>query len=171
MPINANIIIGNPNYKVIELLNRCGALDIQKDHINSISYSVTELFLKKNIYGHLFEQSKALESFLASFNDLKIILIPESCSVLGKLNLDFIRFIKDCSMESKTKVVIVYEHERGDWLYELARWSFLVEGNLEETLEIDYFCGTDRIIDSAQFELYQNGKLVMNDFKRNANND
>lgn len=116
---------------------------------------VTRFLLLEDCYGHKSRQSKADSAFWGKFTGEEVMLpedMPEDdglpskipsyfASLLGKLNVPFLRWVKHLAVSQNAEIYLHYEHERGDNLYESANWAFYYATSrpvLEEFLIADY---------------------------------
>jgi len=158
MPIEANLIIEKPTEATKEFLGRCAFFNCLKDK-NTINLDITKLFLLKSLYGNEFKDALPFQKLFSTYSPTKTIVIPEDSKyngIMGDLNVDFIKFIKECSISTKTTIRISYLHERGDWPYEIATWKFFATGKVEESLSIECFDDHDGEEANTYFEIYRN---------------
>ncbi|WP_354422399.1 hypothetical protein [Variovorax atrisoli] len=131
MPIEVNLSVLESG-QIAARLGRCEGLREALEHAHvsdgHLKIEVRHVLLLKDIYG---DESTQHSSDLALWRG------AESCSVLNELDLDdaekvgyigewnlpFLRWLHGLAIETFEPVSICYEHERGDYLYEVAGWS------------------------------------------------
>lgn len=67
----------------------------------------------------------------------------------GTLRVPFLGWIRKVARELRCPLELVYRHERGDWLYEMASWYFVPA----EELSLHDFDGDEEPVWSAMIEL------------------
>jgi hypothetical protein len=96
------------------------------------SLDVIALVLVEDIYGTRYELAADDEAFLASLNELPPPLLPGNVvreggnvrAMLGTLRVSFLAWLAQEARRSRSSLMLLYSHERGDYLYETARWMF-----------------------------------------------
>ncbi len=105
----------------------------KQTHDDKISIDVEKIAITRDIYGnknHITSEeaiflSKYAETDAFSEEDLDL----DEEGWLGDVNKNFIRWIKHISQSRSLEASIYYMHERGDYLYETARWVFNYKTN------------------------------------------
>jgi hypothetical protein len=130
-------------------LRRCPSIERAREKDEQRHFvDVTALALEEDIYGQRYLLDPDDASFLArEGND--DVLVPGDIAdesgapvvlFAGVLRVRFLGWVAKTARATSSSITIVYSHERGDWLYELARWTFVAK---EEELFLASFDGTD----------------------------
>lgn len=154
MPIEANLLVLESG-QIAARLGRCEGLREALEHAHVVDghlkLEVRHVLLLKDIYG---------DESMQHSSDLVLWSGAESCSVLhewdlddvekvgyiGEWNLSFLRWLHGLAIEVFEPVSVYYEHERGDYLYEVACWSAdpqATNGHAEEFIVQNYEGDTD----------------------------
>lgn len=131
MPIEANLSVLESG-QIAARLRLCEGLReaFEQAHVvdGDLKLDVKHVLLLTDVYD---DQSVQHSS------DLSLWKVAENCSVLhesdlddaekvgyiGEWNLPFLRWLHGLAIETFEPVTVYYEHERGDYLYEVAWWS------------------------------------------------
>jgi hypothetical protein len=143
MPIDFNLTIlsGDP----WPVLRRCPS--IARHSSKESPLDVTELALVEDIYGHSHLLGPDDAAFLASEGSDDVLMprdvagpsgLPQT-GFAGVLRSSFIGWLAKVGRETGASLLLCYSHERGDYLYELARWWF----GPQEELHLISFDGCD----------------------------
>ena len=144
MPIE--VTLHNADQHLWRCLRDCpslGDLDAAKDTIE-----VTALALIEDIYGHRYSISSADEAFLEREAGGSVLLPGDIhdetgqplTSFAGTVRASFLGWVASVARRNHSTIMISYLHERGDFPYELARWTF---GPREELLLVCFDGGDE----------------------------
>ncbi len=110
----------------------------RSDDQNLLFLDVTQFLLLRDLYHHRWPQTTEDKAFWAQNGNQEVLLpggMPEKdglpeiipsyfATILGELNVPFLRWIEQLAISSQVEISLYYEHERGDSLYESAKWIF-----------------------------------------------
>lgn len=141
------------------------------DDSKSLIFDVYEITLIETIYGDKYDLSKDDREFLKQYEN-ETVYSPNQFkykNIIGDVNLNFIKFIKHCAIKSNANIGVMYMHERGDSLYELAGWFFFYlpsNNNLVEQFYVEEYDGTAEVQNSAFISKMKNGAEFLEDFEK-----
>jgi hypothetical protein len=109
--------------------------------VQSDSVEVTALVLEEDIYGDRYALAEDDATFLAAQAEGPVLLPSDvaeddgrpATRFAGVLRVSFLRWLAAIARESRASMRLSYAHERGDWLYELAQWTFATRESLTLT--------------------------------------
>lgn len=131
MPIEAKLSVFESG-QLAARLARCEGLREALEHAHvydgRLRIEVRHVLLLKDIYGDECAQHSsdlALWSGAERYPVLHELDLDDAEKVgyIGEWNLPFLRWLHELAIETSEAVSVCYEHERGDYLYEVACWS------------------------------------------------
>lgn len=132
MPIDVTLTCSHPG-KVFEALKKCStfpptvfSVETQED---CVSINVRSALLLEDLYGDPHTPTDADADLWSKVGSPEVLfekdLGPlEYTNYVGNWNLQFLGWLKGVSLAARERVEINYLHERGDYPYEYAWWSF-----------------------------------------------
>ncbi|WP_426389147.1 hypothetical protein [Variovorax sp. R-27] len=171
MPIDAQLSVPADG-KTVERLRHCmglrAALSEAKVSDGLLFVDVKGVLLLEDAYGRIQEQSTSDEVLWRTKGARPVLHEedlgdPEKVGLIGRWNLDFLRWLHGVSAETSEPVEISYTHERGDTLYESAWWAAdpsSAEGRIE-TFGIQNDEGMDETLWRAEAIRLSDGRLEL----------
>jgi hypothetical protein len=118
--------------RVIEALSACPtlalAIESSQKRDGIVRIEVLDVLVLEDVYGEVYAPSPADVACWAGSKSRSVLFETDLGSAdftgqIGRWNLEFLQWLKGISEEACEMVEIEYEHERGDYLYEVAWWA------------------------------------------------
>lgn len=136
MEMDFDMFINNNENLLIDI-QKCNSISksFRFHNSNQLIFDIKPIAILIDIYETKYEIDKKDMEFLKDFSSLSLITAEDikynneeikngEEAYIGEWNINFLKYIKSLTIKHKESIVISYQHERGDWLYEEACWLF-----------------------------------------------